>query len=96
MKTDSNVVAVEARTDSGFEFSYRLEVSEIEYEEGIFPSYSISASVENRSTGYADRITVRELTSVESVAMDFLTLISNGCVTPMTLLEVAEDFLAEA
>ncbi len=95
MKTNVKIIAEKTKCEGGLKLLYRLGVSELEYDEGIFPSYSIYTSVKNQETGYFDEATIYNLTSLENVAKDFLSLIAHGSVTPMTLLDIAEDYLSE-
>ena len=93
MKTDTRIIAENIKSECGFEFLYRLSVSETVYDEGKYPSYSVYASIKNDSDGYYDEVTVCNLTSIENVALDFFRLISEGTATPMTLIDIAEDYI---
>lgn len=95
MITNVKIIAEKTKCEGALEFLYRLGVSELEYDEVFFPSYSIYTSVKNKETGYFDEATLYDLTSRENVAKEFLSLIVHGSVTPMTLLDIAEDYISE-
>ena len=51
------------------------------------------AAVTNEGTG--EQVRVMELTSDQNLASEFFDKISRGLVTPVTMRDVAEDFVAE-
>lgn len=96
MPTVTKVIA-ECERDSSerYKFYYRLSASKTHYEGKIYPSFLVYVSVKGEGFDYFDETEIQDLTSCESTALRFFDLISNGLVTPLTLRDVAEDFLAD-
>ena len=57
----------------------------------MFGRYSAAAEI----TETGEWSAVLDLTTNRTMALEFLRRISQGAVTPVTLVEVAEDFVAE-
>ena len=70
-----------------YEFEYRLLTSGDE-------EYSIEAGLNSLTDGADDALVVRDVTRRKAEAERIFHMISDGLVTPMTLLDVVYDLIA--
>lgn len=71
------------------ELTYRL----FEEEFGGRTAFSISVSMTDNESGERDSRTARDITGDVSEALHMFKLISDGTVTPMTLIDIISDLL---
>lgn len=71
------------------ELTYRL----FEEEFGGRTAFSISVSMTDNESGECDSCTARDITGDVSEALHMFKLISDGTVTPMTLIDIISDLL---
>ena len=69
--------------------TYRL----FEEEFGDRTAFSISVSMTDSESGERDNCTARDITGDVSEALHMFKLISDGTVTPMTLIDIISDLL---
>lgn len=96
MLTEFKVVAeCERNLQERYKLYYRLSSGQTVLEDSLYPSFSVYVSVNGLGSDYFDEATVNDISSREDVAFKFFEFISDGLVTPSTLHDVAEDFVAD-
>lgn len=93
MKTNNSTVCFKETRDASARFGYYLLLESFSDEAGDRDSYSIKAEY-SRDDGDAVSCTASDLTTDEATAFKYFKMISEGLVTPTTLLEVAEDLIS--
>ena len=90
---DTQTVVCRREADlSGDRLSYCLTESPVSDGDSVRSSYSVT--VEYISHDGKSTATANDLTSLRPVAIRYFGLIADGLVTPLTLLEVAEDLIS--
>ena len=92
MDKNGTVVRVTEADILGNSIKYSLVKSTVTDGKTSRDSYSVKA--EYTSGNNTDTAVARDLTSIEDIALKYFTMIADGSVTPMTLIEVAEDMIS--
>jgi len=84
-------ITITAKTQQGNDFKVHYYLIDEQTENG--KEYGVLVTMEQEERDDISQ-QVRCLTSVKEKAIDFIKKISNGVVTPTTLYEIVDDFLA--
>lgn len=90
---NGRVLKTAITSEADLHLSYILAEETVSDEAGKRSGYSVFAAVCGGDAG-TDSAFIRDLTARADEAEEFFSLITNGAVTPCTLFDAAEDYIA--